>query len=425
MESYRYEIILESAIQEGLERSQVVKKLAALFKRDEPAIDKLLTLCPRIIRKDVDRETARKYVMLIKAAGGTARIRMEKSAETPAHTDSPVQADRALPENRSGQPVQTDSPAPEPANDTPLKGSVFAYASSGSDDPAQSDSVVEKTAESGKISHLSCPRCGYSAEREDDVMFVRGDCPRCGLLVRKELAHAIQEDDEQEEREIDLYEAKMPATWERRALASLYHFSLFLAAHAGFTLLCIFLFAPLESVGDYIFRNFLRTGLEAFPLFSAVAFILAACIGVPLINGGRTWAQSKFEISLLYTDEAQTGGLYFSLIFRAAAICAISFVPGLFVGWVAQSMNWLRHEIIWFIIMTVCAALSWGAACYYALKRPDKRSLLDLAAGTIQVEETVLPDKARMMAFGLFAAATGFWIVLGILLPLLQRFVKF
>ena len=126
-------------------------------------------------------------------------------------------------------------------------------------------------------------------------MIVRGDCPRCGLLVKKELAHAFRDEVEQESREIDFYEAKLPATWERRALASLFHFSLFLAVHAGFTLMCIFLFAPLDSVGDYILRNFLLTGLEAFPLFSAVAFVLAACIGVPLINGGRTWAQSKIR----------------------------------------------------------------------------------------------------------------------------------
>ncbi len=420
MESERYEIILESAIQDGLERSQVLKKLAALFKRDEPAVDKLLRLCPRTIRKDVDRDTALRYVMLIKAAGATARIRKEKSTESPANIESPVQADPPLPENRSGQPVRIDPPTQQ----TSSKVSVFSDVSSGRD-PAQPDPKVEDSTKLGETSHLTCPRCGYSVEKEDDVMLVRGDCPRCGLLVRKELAQAFQDDDEQEDREIDLYEAKMPATWERRALASLFHFSLFLTAHAGFTLFCIFLFTPLESVGDYIFRNFLLTGLEAFPLFSAVTFILAACIGVPLINGGRTWAQSKFEISLLYTDEAQAGGLYFSLIFRAAAICAISFVPGLLVGWVAQSLNWLQHEITWFIIMMVCAALSWGAACYYALKRPDKRSLLDLAAGTIQVEETVLPDKARIAAFGPFAAATGFWIILGILLPLMQRFVKF
>jgi hypothetical protein len=421
IKSDRYEIILEPAIQDGLERSQVLKKLAALFKRDEAAVDKLLKLCPRIIRKDVDRDTALKYVTLIKAAGGSARIHQEHLTDAPAHIESPVQADAAVPHDRPGQPVEHD----RPVQDKSPKASVFTDGSSGTGGQVQPDPTVESTTKFGKSSLLSCSRCGYSAEKEDDVMIVRGDCPRCGLLVRKELAHAFQDEVEQESREIDLYEAKLPATWERRALASIFHFSLFLAVHAGFTLMCIFLFAPLDSVGDYVLRSFLLTGLEAFPLFSATAFVVATCIGVPLINGGRTWAQSKFEISLLYTDEAQAGGLYFSLIFRAAAICAISFVPGLFFGWVAQCLNLLQHEITWFIIMMVCAALSWGASCYYALKRPDKRSLLDLAAGTIQTEETVLPDNARIAAFGPFAAAAGFWIFLGVLLPLLQRYVKF
>ena len=38
-----------------------------------------------------------------------------------------------------------------------------------------------------------CPKCGYQPTHEDDVLLVRGDCPRCGL---KKIASHVPEEPE-------------------------------------------------------------------------------------------------------------------------------------------------------------------------------------------------------------------------------------
>ncbi|MBI5250167.1 MAG: hypothetical protein HY912_11795, partial [Desulfomonile tiedjei] len=78
MKERSYSIVLEPNIKEGLDRSKVVRKLAALFKRDESLIEKLIASSPRTIRKDLDLATAEKYVRLIQAAGASAKIESEE-----------------------------------------------------------------------------------------------------------------------------------------------------------------------------------------------------------------------------------------------------------------------------------------------------------------------------------------------------------
>ncbi|MBM3302945.1 MAG: hypothetical protein FJY85_23740, partial [Deltaproteobacteria bacterium] len=130
-ESYR--VILEGTVREGFKRGRVVKNLAALFKKDLASVERLLSGKPRPIRTGVKRETASRYVKIIQEAGAVAWVELEAPPKAePEVTEQPV----VVPEK---EPIVPD---------------------------------------------VICPRCGYQASREDDVMLVRGDCPKCGLLVR-------------------------------------------------------------------------------------------------------------------------------------------------------------------------------------------------------------------------------------------------
>ncbi len=242
--------------------------------------------------------------------------------------------------------------------------------------------------------------------------------------MKKELAATLDSQRSEEGSETDYYRDNIPASWERRFLASIYTFSMFLGAYACLTLIFILVFAPLDSVAEYIGKRFLASAFDAFPTFTTALIVIGLCMVIPWFNGGRSWAQKELEIHLLYTPEAQGGGLYLSLLFRFAAIMMLTFLPGMIVLWIGYAFE--RFESHWAtnIVTVVCAALSWAAASLYVRRRPDKRSLLDLAAGTIQVEEIALSDEARKKALAPFAAAVGTWVFLGGLLPFILKTLR-
>jgi hypothetical protein len=413
MNENSYSVILEPDIKDGFDRTSVVKKLAVLFKRKEPLVEKLLAASPKIIRKDLDRVTAEKYVRLIGTAGASARIDPLIVDSTPAEV---LQSEPRGQESSAEREIshrsrdQTESDHQERARfttETPERESRQQISS-------------EKQILAGDN---TCPRCGYIAEIEDDVLLVRGDCPRCGLLVNKGLATATESRSE-DDSDIDYYEGKIPASWERRFLASIYTFSLFLANYAVITLVFILVFAPLDSVTEQIGTKFLSSAFSAFPIFTTALIVLGLCLAVPFLNGGKSWAQSKFEIDLMYTPEAQVGGLPLSLGFRVATIMMISFLPGMVILWALHAFE--RLESFWAtnLVTVASAALSWAASIVYVKRRPDRRSLLDLAAGTIQIEDTALSDGARMKALAPFAATVAIWIILAGIMPFAVAWYK-
>jgi hypothetical protein len=415
MKARSYRIVLQPDIQEGLDRSEVVEKLAALFKRDETVVEKLLASSPRSIRKGLELDKAQKYVRLIRGAGATARIEQEDPPEYRPEHELPAVAD-------SQEFTAENEPQPKPVIQ-PSAAEARRH-----NERARSKAEIEPTPPSelpyAYADGNTCPRCGYEATGDDDVLMVRGDCPRCGLLVKKELGIGRMSGSRDEASEIAYYEGTIPAGWERRALASIYTFSLFLAIYAALTLMFILVFAPLDSTGDYIGKRFLASAFDAFPVFSTTLIVLGLCLAVPFFNGGRSWAQAKFEINLLYTEEAQAGGLLLSLVFRVAAVLMLSFLPGMVALWLGRSFSYFESDWAGNVVTVVSAALGWGASWIYLLRRPDKRSILDLATGTIQIEETPLPDEARRQALVPFAAAVSFWILVGWVFPFILKMLK-
>ncbi len=415
MKARSYRIVLEPDLKEGLDRSRVVNKLAALFKRNEVVVEKLLASSPRIIRKGLELDTAQKYVRLIRGAGAAARIEQEEASEPQAEPGPEPVAD-------SGEVAVEKETQPEPV----IQPSAAEARRHNERARAKAEIEPKPTSELpyAHVGGNTCPRCGYEATGDDDVLMVRGDCPRCGLLVNKDLGIGRVSGSRDEPSVIAYYEGTIPASWERRGLASIYTFSLFLAIYAALTLMFILVFAPLDSTGGYIGKRFLASAFDAFPVFSTTLIVLGLCLAVPFFNGGRSWAQAKFEINLLYTEEAQAGGLLLSLVFRVAAVLMLSFLPGMVVLWLGRSFSYFESDWAGNMVTVVSAALGWAASWIYLLRRPDKRSILDLATGTIQIEETLLPDEARRQALVPFAAAAGFWILVGWVFPLIFKMLK-
>lgn len=379
MSDRTYKIILEGTVKAGAERTSVVEQLARLFRKDSHTAEKLLAGKPRIIRRHVDHPTALKYQKVLETAGAEARIEPE---DEPLVKIVPVQS---LPE-ADGSPSEPEA--------------------------------------------MTCPRCGYESKRQDDVLRVRGDCPRCGLQVTRpddlaDPAGTSEDDDlDRETNGESAYPGMDAASWERRACAAMCTLALFLALCFFFVLMSILFLVPMESVPEYLTRGFLEAALTSFPTLTASVAIFIVLFVMPLATGGRTWGQKAFGIQLFFTDEGQTGGLALSLAFRTVAAGLVSFLPGRFVLWV---LTWWEIFPEWkweWFLMGVAALLGWSIAWVYGVRRADGRGLLDQAAGTMQLEEGLLPAGALTKASKPLAGMVALILFVGVALPYAVQWLK-
>lgn len=382
MEDQSYKVILEGKLRDGLERPLVVKKLAALLKRDLEEIANLLSGEPTVIAEGLDYRTALRYQSLLGNAGAVSRIEPEASVvPEPAAT-----VDRSLP--------------------------------------------VEPKALSTSLN--VCPKCGYQPIREDDVFLIRGDCPRCGLKVAKDVTEEPEQvspllyEDALSERTHTpaIYGNRVPASWKRRVLASVHTFSLFLGVYCCLAMLFVFSFVPLESVAGYAGKGFLYAAFVSFPVFLPGLSIFLISFVLPIFNKGLTWGQKMAGIVVLYTEDAQVTGLYLSLAFRVVAMGLVSFAPGLIVLWLGSKLGLAANEVTANAVMILMAILGWVGCWVYLVKDPEKRGMLDRAGGTIQTEEDPLPEDAMKKALMPIGVVAGLSILLGIVIPLSLRALK-
>jgi uncharacterized RDD family membrane protein YckC len=368
MERQSYRIILEGTIKEGLERTVVVQTLSHVFGRDTGTVEKLLAGRPRLIRTQLDLETASKYRTIIERAGALCRIEPD-----PASVEIPEPA------------------APEPTA------------------PAPSD-------EKG----ITCPRCGYRPSRSDDVLIVRGDCPRCGLLVQKtdqilrtegQQVPALESKDEPP----NIYGERVPASWLRRGLAATYSLGAFLLVYWCIVLAFMVVFFPLETIPSLIARDFVPIAVANFPLVLSSASIFLVMFAYPLFKDGSTPGQQAFGIRMLFLGEGNITALMLALALRTLAAGTVSFVPGLLFqrAW-RMVFTPVERPLM---AMVVTAGLAWAALAAHAHRTPDKRSALDIVAGSIQTEESIMPPNPWKKALTPLAGALGFLIVVGFILP--------
>lgn len=391
MEDQSYKLILEGNLREGLERPPVIKKLSILLKRDVEEIADLLSGKPSVIAEGLDYRTALKYRSLIGSAGALSRI--EPEARVTPEPEARVTA----------EPVVAAEQAPE---DRP--------------DAASSEWNV-------------CPKCGYQPASEDDVLLVRGDCPRCGL--KKVQSHVPEETEpvpaplyedslSDRPRTPTIYGDRTPASWKRRALASVHTFLLFLAVYCSLAMLFVFSFVPLESVPGYAGKGFLDVAFTSFPMFLPALSIILVSFVLPIFNRGLSWGQRAVGIVVLYTQEAQVGGLYLSLAFRVAAMGVVSFAPGLIVLWLASNLGFVVAAASANAVMIMTGILGWLGSWVFLARNPEMMGILDRAGGTIQTEEEPLPEDAVKKALMPIGAVAGLSIVLGIIIPLCLRALK-
>jgi hypothetical protein len=371
-------VILDGTLIEGFQRQEVVKNLSVLFRMDMEGAAGLLSGKPKVIKKRLDVETARKYSEMLTRAGAACRVELDPkySQDTVAVTKTP-----------------------------------------------------DRVSDEGPSEVTSCPRCKYKPLSEDDVMLVRGDCPRCGLIVRKDaqvsgLSEGEDEDEEFDSHSENIYSDRTPASWQRRALATMHSLTLFLAAYLLLVILLIFLVFPPDLIPRTIAKEFLHTVTAAYPMTVSTLAILLVSFLLPILSRGRSWGQLLTEIEVLHTGEDRAGGFYLVIGSRVAAILLLSFVPGMVAARIGEWLGWLHATWAMPAVMLGTAVLAWGISGIVPLLRPDRRSVLDLAASTIQVEERALPAQAFPLAILPFIGIVGIWIWLCIGFPFVTSFFR-
>lgn len=369
MEQRSYRIILEGTIIDGLDRHDVVTKLAVLFGKDAGTVEKLLSGRARPIRTGIDLDTAKKYRTIIKNAGAVVRIEQDTPVAKPPER---------IPEAR----------APE-----------FAERGPGTE----------------------CPRCGYSPMRSDDVLIVRGDCPRCGFLVRKtdltpiSTESEVRSDVELGEGVLVVYGEREPASWLRRSLAGVYSFGVFLLVYWCVLLLFIFAFFPPGDIPSLIARDFIFIAAANFPLVLSSMSMCLVLFVFPLFRNGSTPGQQAFGIRMSFLGEGELTALVVALALRVLAVGTVSFVPGiLFLRVWGLFFSPLGYPLTAIVVM---AGVGWAALAIHAYGTATKRGVLDVVTGSIQTEEGLLPTNPWKKALTPLSGALAFLVLVGLVLP--------
>ena len=90
----RYSIIFTGKLVQGIAPATVLENLARLFKSDAAKIRSIFSAPGAVIRKDLDAETARRYVAALKSAGAVCGIQGTQPPAAPAQKAAPPQSGR-------------------------------------------------------------------------------------------------------------------------------------------------------------------------------------------------------------------------------------------------------------------------------------------------------------------------------------------
>jgi hypothetical protein len=90
MSDARLDVYLLGEPQPGVDRPTLVRNLAATFKKDVPAIEKMLRKPRSLLKADIDPATAAKYQNAIKKAGGQCELVNHGEQLFPREALSPV-----------------------------------------------------------------------------------------------------------------------------------------------------------------------------------------------------------------------------------------------------------------------------------------------------------------------------------------------
>ena len=92
MSEIRLDVYLLGEPQPGIDRSTLVRNLAATFKKEVPVIEKMLRQSRSLLKANIDSATAEKYQNAIKKAGGKSELVNHGEQLFPREALSPVAA---------------------------------------------------------------------------------------------------------------------------------------------------------------------------------------------------------------------------------------------------------------------------------------------------------------------------------------------
>ncbi len=424
-----YNVILDGTISEKFRKPDVVRNLSSVFKKDIETIAAILDGKPRIIKKRVDRETALKYKELCTRAGALARIReleghsggaqviVAESGDQPedsVHLEDSKSDVRIAVSARSAARDLMNGPVPKRVESVEQRLDDQEIISSHPENPQPGEKLGQSVKD-------TCPRCDYKASNSEDVMLIRGDCPKCGFIVNPGLIHSFESLAESSSH-YDESPAELPVIIENvdpgiRFLASIQTFTIFLVIYILLVFVAIFAVVPLEAVPSQIMRRFLEISLLNSPFLFGIFSILITGVILPFFLGGLTWGQKLSGIQVSYTREAQSSGLATSLLLRSAVVLAISYGPG-WISWsLFEKFNLLRNLWLGPFLLIFGAVICWSAIAVHSLYA--KRSILDVAAGTVQSRNLQLGNPTLRSSLIPFLGVLSFIIVLGCVIPLI------
>lgn len=116
MSDARYDVVFSGKLVEGAAEDQVKANVAKLFKVEVAKIERLFTGSPVMIKKGVDEQTARKYLVAMKKAGAICEVKgLQPAAPAEAKAAAPEQAAVSATAAATPPPA-TESIAPKPVN---------------------------------------------------------------------------------------------------------------------------------------------------------------------------------------------------------------------------------------------------------------------------------------------------------------------
>ncbi len=179
MSDARLDIYLLGEPQPGIDRSTLVRNLAATFKKEVPVIEKMLRKSRSLLKADVDAATAAKYKAAIHKAGGRCDLvthgeqlfpseALSPVAPRPALTIAPVEPTALTPA------VEDDAPASAPG-DNPHYHSPYSAPNASSHSP---DYFCYKCGRGIAPGLAQCPYC-----RAPQVQVYRKEKATAGVLA--------------------------------------------------------------------------------------------------------------------------------------------------------------------------------------------------------------------------------------------------
>ena len=92
MSEASYDVIFSGKLVEGAAEDQVKANVAKLFKVEVAKIERLFTGSPVILKKGVDEQSAKKYLLAMRQAGAICEVKgLQQEAPAPAKAEPPAQ----------------------------------------------------------------------------------------------------------------------------------------------------------------------------------------------------------------------------------------------------------------------------------------------------------------------------------------------